>query len=1062
MTLVAIVCFVSVLASIGWFWVGVVEHDLGKIERAGLAYGVGAGVFSLGVFLGSLLRLPINLLTGALVALVLMSGGAWLLARRRRVNTIIPKPIDSPGWSFFELEIVGAIGFIIILAFVLAIRWQPYTWDALSAWLLKGRLIAASGSLELVGLSDAPSYPLNISIQTAFIYMIDAKFVQVIFPAYLLSLILVFYARLREMANRAIALVCALLLAATPFLLSLATIGYANIPFAFYYVVSALYLYQFLRERKPSWLILSALLLGLAGWTRSEAPVYFAINIVVLVVFLRFTRETIKPLSVYGAIVLILWLPWNIYWRAAGLGDFLAGGFDVFKEIALNRWDVQRILDISSFFFSSALAFRTWSLLWIAFPIALIVGWRQRRAFAPLIALIVLNSFALIFFYYAAGSNAQLTIHRWLETGFDRMALHFGPLILFLFGLALEEFQPLEEFMQHPRINIDRYLILLLFFSLFAIVPLLAPGYFWGAHDGRHSVYFLFEFDRSIQDGILYPRWAPDYTFGYGYPMFNIYAPGALYASEAFHLLGFDFVTATKIVFALAIVLSGVAMFALIKRLTSSRQAAFLSGVAYVYITYHIADVYVRAALAESVALIFLPLTLWGFYETVVTPSRVTIVAAACAYAAMMFSHNGVAMLFTIVLGVWVLFLMFGELRSQSPTTNHRSPISHLSSLISSGMPSLAAFLLGLGLVAIFFVPAVLEYQYVRTDQWLDKYYDYTNHFAYFYQLFSPTWGFGISNPGPRDDMSFQLGVVPVLLAAFSIVALERNPRNTRRWWVFFLTMGVVVAALMLSFSLPLWETLRPILSFAQFPWRLLTLMMVPLAALAGAIILADDSENTTPYLSLPTILLGLLIISGSFPYLTAQMILEPKEGPVSILGLFRFQQSAGEMTGSTAWVKEIPDWSPMADVYFAGKKLKSKIDYTHIDADKVWIGVLPNFSGFRANGEQIVYHAQEDSTISFNTFYYPGWRAYLTKPKTTEIVRELPIDVDPDDPLGRIRVHIPQGQEQWLLLRFDDTLPRIVGNWVSAGSILLALGLVIWEVRDRRRSEGRRQKREK
>ncbi|MCX7841157.1 MAG: hypothetical protein N2559_17100, partial [Anaerolineae bacterium] len=435
--------------------------------------------------------------------------------------------------------------------------------------------------------------------------------------------------------------------------------------------------------------------------------------------------------------------------------------------------------------------------------------------------------------------------------------------------------------------RIDKYLYLLLLLSIFAIAPLFAPGYFWGAHDGRHSIYFLFEFHRSIQDGIFYPRWAPDYTFGYGYPMFNIYAPGALYISEAFHLLGFDFVTATKIVFALAIVLSGVAMFAFIKRLTASSRAAFLSGVAYIYIPYHIADVYVRAALAESVALVFLPLTLWGFYETVMRPSRTTIVAAAFAYAAMMFSHNGVAMLFTVVLGAWVLFLMLGKFQvSGFRFSGQRSAVSQpssvlrpfgfaqgrLSSFVRLGLPSLAALALGLGIVSIFFIPAVLEYQYVRTDQWLGNYYDYTNHFAYLFQLFSPTWGFGISKPGPNDEMSFQLGVTPVILAIFSLIAIVRNPRDTRRFWIFFLVMTIVVAVLMLGFSRPLWEIARPILSFAQFPWRLLTLTMVPLAALAGAIVLTDESEERAPTFSLPTILLAVLIVWGGFPYLHAQM----------------------------------------------------------------------------------------------------------------------------------------------------------------------------------------------
>ncbi len=597
--------------------------------------------------------------------------------------------------------------------------------------------------------------------------------------------------------------------------------------------------------------------------------------------------------------------------------------------------------------------------------------------------------------------------------------------------------------------RIDPYQILLVLFSLFAIGPLLGPGYFWGAHDGRHSVYFLFEFDRVIQDGIFYPRWLPDFTFGYGYPFFNIYGPGAFYVGEALHLIGFDFVTATKIVFALAILLSGPAMFGFVKRLTGSSQAAFLSGLAYVYIPYHIADIYVRAALAESVALIFLPLTLWGLYETVVNPNRRTIVATALAYAAMMFSHNGITLLFTPVLAVWVLFLMINE--SLRGKKSHSTLLARLSSFVSLGLPSLAAVLLGLGIVAIFVIPAVLEYQSVRVDQWTANYYDYSNHFVYPFQLFDPNWGFGISNPGPHDGMSFQLGVVPAILAIFSILAMVKNPNGTRRFWAFFLALTLIVALLMFGMSLPIWEVLR-LVTFAQFPWRLLTLTMISLAVPAGAIALMQEPQGDSRGLSLPTVLLGVLIILGSYPYLTAQMQLTAKEGPVGILGLFRFQQSAGEMTGSTAWVKEIPDWSPMADVYFAGKKVKSKIDYTDIDPDKLWIGVLPNFAGLKANGELIVYHAQEDTTITFNTFYYPGWRAYLVKPQTTDILRELPIHVDPNDVLGRIQVAIPKGQEQWLLLRFDDTPPRIAGEWISAISVLLALGLLIWDVRERRR----------
>ena len=76
-----------------------------------------------------------------------------------------------------------------------------------------------------------------------------------------------------------------------------------------------------------------------------------------------------------------------------------------------------------------------------------------------------------------------------------------------------------------PRFLRDPYLWLTLLLSLPVVGPLLQPGYFWGAHDARHSVYFLYQFDKAIQDGVLYPRWAPDFAFGYGYPFFNIYGP---------------------------------------------------------------------------------------------------------------------------------------------------------------------------------------------------------------------------------------------------------------------------------------------------------------------------------------------------------------------------------------------------------------------------------------------------------------------------------------------------------------------------------------------------------
>ena len=149
---------------------------------------------------------------------------------------------------------------------------------------------------------------------------------------------------------------------------------------------------------------------------------------------------------------------------------------------------------------------------------------------------------------------------------------------------------------------------------------MLQPGYFWGAHDARHDAYFIFQYDKSVQDGIWFPRWSPDWTFGYGYPFFIVYGPLATFLGELFHhFLGLGFEASVKAVLALSIVVSGFAMYGFV-RSWLGRNAGLVAAVAFMAIPYHLVDVYVRAALAESVALAFLPLALWGFRETVRRP----------------------------------------------------------------------------------------------------------------------------------------------------------------------------------------------------------------------------------------------------------------------------------------------------------------------------------------------------------------------------------------------------------------------------------------------------------
>ena len=585
----------------------------------------------------------------------------------------------------------------------------------------------------------------------------------------------------------------------------------------------------------------------------------------------------------------------------------------------------------------------------------------------------------------------------------------------------------------------DLNILLLILFSLFAIAPLLQPGYQWDAHDARHSVYFLFEFDQGIQDGIPYPRWQPDFAFGYGYPFFNIYGPLATYVAEAFYLLGFGFVGAVKIVFALSVVCSGLAMYGFVKRVLG-RRAGLVAAVAYMVIPYRLVDIYVRAALAESVAYVFVPLVLWGVWATLHRPRLANVLGLAIAYAALMFTSPLVTLLLTLILVFYIAALALARVNDQQPfrKLTRESLLPLLGHLANVLLPTALGLILGVCLSAVFALPAMTENRFVRVDQWYGGRYAWGSDFVEFFQLFSPKWGFGASVPGPDDNVSFQLGAVAVVLSLFALVPLFSKKaragleRPAVRLIIFFAALTAVVVFLMLGVSALLWQTL-PLAQLAQFPWRLLTLSVVSMAFLCGAA--AISTRPAKGLVDLSTLILVALLVLGSLPYMQAEL----SEQEVSIANLMRFQQSADEMTGSTAWVQEIPTWSSMADYHIAGKPVTSKVNYGFLysqpgepHARTLELGV---------NHELIEYLAKESVMISFDTFFYPGWHAYLLDQETNEVIEELPITKRGE--LGLMTVRVPKGLGR-VLLQFEDTPVRKLGTAMTFGSLALVLILAL------------------
>ena len=368
--------------------------------------------------------------------------------------------------------------------------------------------------------------------------------------------------------------------------------------------------------------------------------------------------------------------------------------------------------------------------------------------------------------------------------------------------------------------RVDKEVWLLLGLSAFAWLPLLAPGYFLNAHDAPHTVFFLRQFDQAIQDGFLIPRWGTDFALGYGYPLFLFYSPLAYYVAEIFLVLGAGLTLALKLTYVVAFIGSGLAMYVLGRRLFG-RSAGLLAGLLYVYMPYHLVDVYVRCDLTESLAYVFLPLTVWAFGKLVESGGRRNIAWAATSYAGLILAHNGTALVFTPFLIVYILFLLFKVWR-----------VEGWAATANRALQTFAGAALGCGLSAFFLVPALLEQKFIVQEQWIQGSFSYLKHFVFPGQLFSPLWGFGYAGEGLADDMSFQLGLIPVIFSVLAVtlgwnVSRRRGDRN------FLILASAVVIFFMLPTSAALWEAV-PMAALVQFPWRLLIVTSVSLALLGG------------------------------------------------------------------------------------------------------------------------------------------------------------------------------------------------------------------------------------
>jgi len=546
------------------------------------------------------------------------------------------------------------------------------------------------------------------------------------------------------------------------------------------------------------------------------------------------------------------------------------------------------------------------------------------------------------------------------------------------------------------------YFILVLLLSLPSVFALFKGG-FYGASDDMH-IAWLFEMDKIVKNFQIPPRFVPDLSFGFGYPLFNFVFPLPFYIGELFHLVGFNFVDSIKLVYGFSLIASSVAMYLLLKEFLS-KELSLVGSLIYIYTPYRSTDIYIRGAIGESLAFVFLPLIILSIIriykqcenKIVSKIDWKSVLLFSFSLGSLILSHNIVSYMFFPFILLLILFLLFKIKNKNEFLINN-----------------ILGIVFGLLISIYFWVPAIFESNLMKYE----TVFHFVDHFPTVKQLFTPYFGYGSSVAGPYDLMSFFLGSVNIIILFSGIIlsVLSWRKFNTLDKKIFIWSLVVFsISFFMMNYRSSFIWTNFPYLPYFQFPWRFLTLttfssvfLLIPLKYILNSKVLKV------------LIPLGLIFftIFLNFRYFKPHDFL----GRLDDYYLNRYipvpKASEEYLTLQEEYLRLPRALKERPNKLYPELFSDEGISYEIVDR-----GVLSATIDFKVGNSGLIY---------YNKYYFPGWKGKLDGEKVKLFAGE---------PFAQVSFYAEKGQHR-VELNFKEIWYRKMLNWISFSTILILIVL--------------------
>jgi hypothetical protein len=490
--------------------------------------------------------------------------------------------------------------------------------------------------------------------------------------------------------------------------------------------------------------------------------------------------------------------------------------------------------------------------------------------------------------------------------------------------------------------------------------------------DGILHLHRSAEVARAWTEGVLWPRWFPGAYQGLGAPIFHYYSPLFYVLVAPLHLPGFPLDTAAKLIISGLFITSGLAVYAWLRRLAKPRSKAPLWGAslsapaglagAALYLS---SPHFFREYYFQGDYLFWLPVVLWAFTCLYLDGRWRNWLLAALSLAVLATAHNITAMLGGALLALYWLAL---PLWRRSWQGWWRGP---------------AAVMLGVGLSAFFWMPALGDIPLVRVNTLRESFFHYSQYFVYPSDL--------LAAPPPLDSRAvnppfpYMLGWAAWLALAAGclviVLALVRRVKGlseekfqqqrqfpdigctfARRrsvWAAVGIVISVIFLALTQAWSAPAWEKL-PGISLLQFPGRMLGPAAVGVTLAGGAVVCACGKRWVSICLA------GAVLAVA----LSSSVFLFPPQPFLRITGYTEAETQAWERAsgnwGTTSSNGYLPRWAEVPGAY-AGQEVQARV----LPAGASWTWETPHRAVLRAaDGASL-----PAGPLTLPVHYFPAWR---------------------------------------------------------------------------------------